>query len=273
MLFFLNLANNYILLALRFDKKYNDLLILSILRLMSFLPILLFSNITLEILIVMTLISLIIPVVFACYKFKLKVLKYRSKNEVIWLFGYGLLTSLFVTFERFFLKAIKIDNMEYATIVYVVSLVMLIVPLVEIIKQYLVPELYSKYRNKSYSIFRDKRIFLFLSVLFLAQAILPVCIYQSLYIFGSLPKFMLEFPSINLIILSFSFAIYSLYHFLNPVFFLSDKSIYLLCFQALGIIAFILIYLLTNSFYLSKLIAFSIVMSFVIYYTIKIQND
>lgn len=271
LLFLLNIFYNYVLLALRFTCKYNYLVLLSVLRLFSFLPILLISNISLEYLFSMMIISFAIPIIWVYYKFRIVTRKYKTTKEIFWLLSYGLSTSLFITFERFFLKFIEIETKQYATIVYLVTLVMILVPLVEVVKQYLVPELYIKYRDKSYSLFRDYRVLKFIAALFVIQTIIPGFIYKILSDLNALPMFMQEFSYINLVALSLGFAIFSIYHFINPAFFLFNGSKYLLLSQILGIMLFLLLFSLTRSFYISKLVALSSVVVVTLVYSRKLN--
>lgn len=271
LLFILNVFNNYILLALRFSGKFSYLVLLSAVRLFSFLPILCVQNVSLYQLALFMLISLIISNILIFYKFEITIKKYKSGAEMLWLLSYGLVTSIFITFERFYLKLIGTEPEEYSTIVYVVSLVMIVIPIVEVVKQYLVPSLYLKYQDKSYSFFKDTKVLTYLGILFVVQILLPISVYFILYKLNGLPIFMENFAFTNIFILSFGYAIFSLYHFLNPAFFLSNASRTLLFSQIIGIAAFISLLFFGVSFYISKLIALTLVIVMIALYRERIK--
>lgn len=268
-LILLNTINNYILNALRFRRDYDTLMLASVLKLFCFSSILFYENISLLNLFFTMIISLSVPLCVILFYYRLIPVYYTSSKESWFLLVYGLATSLFISLERFYLRSKGLSDGEYSSIIYAVSLVMLVTPIVEIVKQYLVPDLYRGYKTLSYTLFNDRTVLKFLIVLSFLQILLPLVAYYSLVWLDKIPKFLPSDIGYNILQVSIGMAFYNLYHFMNPLFFLNNHSRFLLLFQVMGTLLFMLILSLGISFYISKMIVLIIVPVFLFFFRIK----
>ena len=253
------IINNYLLNSLRFRQEYGTLVFFSVLRLFGFGTIFFISQITLLSLFIVMIFSLLLPVIFILSFYNIELIKYRSNVESLFLLIYGFSTSLFISFERFYLKGSGFNAVEYSSVMYVVTIAMLVSPIIEVIKQFLVPELYRKYRLDNFTLFNDKKILFFVAVMILFQLLLPYFVLMTLNELNKLPAFLSGPIDVSLFQISIGLAFYNLYHIMNPVYFINADSNKLLLFQLLGLLLFVAMINSNVNVYYSK----SLVLMFV----------
>ena len=239
---------NYFSQYLRFAKKYSFLIFFGVFRVALFLPILFFGQISLNKIVLFYFLSVLTPIFFVLFKFKLEIVKGDLNNDTIFLFVYGFLMALSSNIEKFILEWVDYDGFIYANLNYMLFLVSLVTIVNEVTKKVLLPEMYLELNTAG--VISKKMLNLrrrSLGILFVISVMVPYIFYIGLFKLGLTPSwFELSSPSLFLL-LSMSYGVSLAYSYYNVIYFKFKKVKVLIGVQVIYILIFIVAMMFEDS--------------------------
>lgn len=155
-------------------------------------------------------------------------------NEFAHLSIYGLSTSLVSGVDKLIIASLgfSLSFLGYYSFIYALTNIPTV--LIEALKQTMTPTMFREWATSGELSKRTmKYLYLIGAFLFVIQLILPQVVYQALVYLKLINVAFIQPESVHYIfLLSIGFYFFSLYHFINPVYFFNKKSLNLLFIQA-----------------------------------------